>query len=284
MASVDFTLQESARNLARNRGTFFLATIVQAICLLLFSIFLLITLNLFKAVTIAQKRIEVYAFLDDRADKQKLIENIKLLRGVADVRYVSKEEALVELRDDLGESAGLVDVLETNPLPASLRIQLESGSKTLNNLNKIEEKISVMPGVREVWSGKEILQRLDKILRLVVGLDIALLIIISLSIIFISFQTIEATILLRSREIEIMRLVGATERTVRGPFQIEGVAQGLIGGIIASILVSVFYYFLQGQLPLPNFPYLVVFGVNILFGCLLGLIGSELALNKTKVR
>lgn len=281
MASVDFVIQESVRNLLRNRGSFLLATIVQAICLLLFSIFIVITLNLAKVVSIVQKRIEIYAFLDDQANKKNLIENIKLLRGVADVRYVSKEQALVELKDDLGQNASLVDVLETNPLPASLRIQLESGGKTLKNLEKIEEKISILPGVKEVWSGKNILKRLDQALHFVISLDLGLIIIVAISIIFISFQTIEGTILLRSREIDIMRLVGATERTVRAPFQLEGAAQGIIGGIIASLLVTVFYYFVAKQLPLPNFPYAIVYSVNVLFGLLLGLIGSSIALNKT---
>lgn len=284
MASANFIIQESWRNFSRNRGSFFLATIVQAICLLLFAIFVLISLNLSRIVAMAQKRIEVYAFLDEKVDKEKLIENIKLLRGVADVRYVSKEQALVELRQDLGENAALVDVLETNPLPASLRIQLEPGSRNLANLEKIEEKISIMSGVREVWSGKDILRRLDKVLRLVIGLTVALLIIIAISIIFISFQTVEATILLRSREIEIMRLVGATEATVRAPFQLEGVGQGIIGGIIASLLVTILYYFMANQLPLPNFPYAIVYAINILFGCLLGLIGSYIALNKTQAK
>jgi cell division transport system permease protein len=187
MAPLDFVVKESTRNLIRNRGSFFLATLVQAICLLLFSIFLVITINLSRVVSIAQKRIEVYAFLDDQSDKQSLIENIKLLRGVADVRYVSKEQALAELKNDLGENASLADALETNPLPASLRIQLETGSKNLSNLEKIEQKISIMPGIKEVWSGKEILLRLDKAIRLVLGLDFALLIIVSLSVLFISF-------------------------------------------------------------------------------------------------
>jgi cell division transport system permease protein len=280
MALFDFVIKESSRNLRRNRSSFLLATIVQAICLLLFSLFVLITINLSKLVSVAQKRIEIYAFLDDQADKENLIENIRLLRGVADVRFVSKEQALGELKDDLGESASLADELGTNPLPASLRIQLETNARTLNNLEKIEQKISILSGVREVWSGKEILRRLDKTVRLIVALDIALLIIISISVIFISFQTIESTILLRSREIEIMRLVGATEATVRGPFQLEGIAQGIIGGVIASVLVSVFYYLVANQFPLPTFPYIMVYILNIIFGCLLGLLGSYLALNR----
>lgn len=284
MAPLDFVVKESTRNLIRNRSSFFLATLVQAICLLLFSIFLVITINLSKVVSIAQKRIEVYAFLDDQSDKQSLIENIKLLRGVADVRYVSKEQALDELKSDLGENASLADALETNPLPASLRIQLETGSKNLNNLEKIEQKISIMPGIREVWSGKEILLRLDKAIRLVLGLDFALLIIVSLSVLFISFQTIESTILLRSREIEIMRLVGATEGTVRAPFHLEGMVQGIVGGVIASLLIMVFYFFISAQLPIPAFSLPIIFVINIIFGCLLGLIGSHIALSRTATK
>jgi len=284
MAPLDFVVQESTRNLIRNRGSFFLATIVQAICLLLFSIFVILTFNLSKIVSIAQKRIEVYAFLDDEADKPNLIENIKLLRGVTDVRYVSKEQALVELKEDLGENASVVDALGANPLPASLRIQLETGSKNLENLEKIEQKISLMPGIKEVWSGKDILRRLDKAIRLVLGLDLALLIIVALSVIFISFQTIEATILIRSREIEIMRLVGATEGTVRAPFHLEGIVQGVVGGIVASILVAVFYYFISVQFPIPAFSYPLIFTINILFGAFLGLLGSNIALSRTATK
>jgi cell division transport system permease protein len=284
MAPLNFVLRESTRNLTRNRGSFILATIVQAICLLLFSIFVLITINLTKVVTMAQRRIEIYAFLEDKINRQSLIENIKLLRGIADVRYVSKEQALVELKNDLGENASLIDALGTNPLPASLRIQLESGSRNLDNLEKIEEKITMMPGIKEIWSGKQILRRLDKAIRLVLGLDIALLIIIAISIIFISFQTIESTILLRSREIEIMRLVGANESTVRAPFHVEGMTQGVVGGFIAFLLITGFYYFISRQFPIPAFSFPLILGINVGFGCILGLIGSHIALNTTTIK
>ena len=284
MAPLNFVLRESTRNLNRNRGSFILSTIVQAICLLLFSIFVLITINLTKVITMAQKRIEVYAFLEDKVDRQNLIENIKLLRGIADVRYVSKEQALVELKNDLGENATLIDALGTNPLPASLRIQLESGSRNLENLEKIEAKIAMMPGIKEIWSGKQIIRRLDKAIRLVLGVDIALLIIIAISIIFISFQTIESTILLRSREIEIMRLVGATESTVRAPFHFEGMTQGFVGGFIAFLLITAFYYFISRQFPIPAFSFPLIFGINVVFGCILGLIGSHIALNTTTIK
>jgi cell division transport system permease protein len=232
----------------------------------------------------AQRRIEIYAFLEDKINRQSLIENIKLLRGIADVRYVSKEQALVELKNDLGENASLIDALGTNPLPASLRIQLESGSRNLDNLEKIEEKITMMPGIKEIWSGKQILRRLDKAIRLVLGLDIALLIIIAISIIFISFQTIESTILLRSREIEIMRLVGANESTVRAPFHVEGMTQGVVGGFIAFLLITGFYYFISRQFPIPAFSFPLILGINVGFGCILGLIGSHIALNTTTIK
>lgn len=284
MALLNFVFRESTRNLNRNRGSFILSTIVQAICLLLFSIFVLITINLTKVVTMAQKRIEVYAFLEDKVDRQNLVENIKLLRGIADVRYVSKEQALVELKNDLGENASLIDALGTNPLPASLRIQLESGSRNLENLEKIEAKIAMMPGIKEIWSGKQIIRRLDKAIRLVLGVDIALLIIIAISIIFISFQTIESTILLRSREIEIMRLVGATESTVRAPFHVEGMTQGIVGGLIAFLLITAFYYFISRQFPIPAFSLPLILGINVVFGCILGLIGSHIALNTTTIK
>ncbi len=277
---VSHILQESGRGIIRNRAAFLLATSVQAVCLTLLTIFFVITLNLNAVVRAAGRRIEIHAFLTDDADPLPLQNRIGMLSGVADTRFVSRDSALAELRRDLGDDATLVDALDDNPLPASIRITLESGYGASNRLAEIERKIGLLPGVNEVWSGRESIARLDRMLRTAIGLGIAVLVIVALSITFIAFQTAETSILTRRHEIEIMELVGATRMTVRMPFMLEGTLQGLLGGLAAFLLNLLLVVVARAVLPAPVFPVGAVLIFTLLIGGFLGFLGSAIALNR----
>ena len=232
---LSYIFQETFRSISRNRGTFMLAATVQAICLVLLSIFIVLTWNVFRLSETASRRIELYAFVTEQAEPELLVGRIGALDGVAQARYVSKDEALVELRSDLGPDSGLVDALGDNPLPPSVRITVRPGFASAAELDGIERKTMLMPGVTEVWSGKEMIERLSRITRAVLFLDIGILVIVFCAVLFIAFQTVESSIASRRHEIEIMELVGATDATVSLPFIIEGTSQGLLGGIAAFV-------------------------------------------------
>jgi cell division transport system permease protein len=273
-------LKESLRGVRRHRSAFLMSVSVQGICLLLFTLFAVITINLFSLLKVARDRVEVYAFITDDAIPDDLTASLKLVAGIHDVRYVSKAEALQELKQDLGEGSAIVDALGSNPLPASLRIKLAPGYTQPKNLEEVERKISIMPGVKEVWSGHELLTRLERIFTTALVLDIALLIIIGLAVVFIIFQSIESVIATRGKEIEIMRLVGATDAMVRGPFYWEGVLQGVVGGLIAFVLSLVLYQVALTQLPQPIFPIIGVLLFNLALGAVLGYMGADIALGR----
>ena len=103
---LSYILQEALRSINRNRGSFILAATVQAICLVLLSVFIILTWNLVRISETASRRIELYAFVSDQADPTLLEGRIGSLDGVARARYVSKDEALSELRTDLGPDSG----------------------------------------------------------------------------------------------------------------------------------------------------------------------------------
>jgi cell division transport system permease protein len=273
-------LRESMRGVKRHRSAFLMSVAVQGICLLLFTLFAVITINLFSLLKTARDRVEVYAFIADDANPDDLSASLKLVAGIHDVRYVSKEEALVELKQDMGESAAIVDALGHNPLPASLRVKLAPGYTAPKNLNEVERKISIMPGVKEVWSGRELLTRLERIFQTALVLDIALLLIIGLAVVFIIFQSIESVIATRSKEIEIMRLVGASDAMIRGPFYWEGVLQGAVGGALAFVLSLILYQVALTQIPQPFFPIVGIVVFNIAFGGVLGYMGADVALSR----
>jgi cell division transport system permease protein len=275
-----YIFQETLRGIARNRGSYILAAAVQAICLILLSIFVVITVNVNQLARAAGRRVELYAFLASSAQPEMLAGRIGTISGVAATRYVSKDEALEELKADMGEDGSIVEALGENPLPASIRVTVMPGLANAANLAEIERKVALMPGVAEVWSGRAFLDQLNRIVRTVLILDIGVLIIVSLAAAFIVFQTVEGSILTRRHEIEIMELVGASDTAVRLPFIIEGTSQGLLGGIVAFLLILVLYRIVTTVIPAPIFPVMPMLGFDVLFGCILGLAGSLVALSR----
>jgi cell division transport system permease protein len=112
------------------------------------------------------------------------------------------------------------------------------------------------------------------------AIDVALLIVIIVSVVFIVFQSVEATIMTRSREIEVMRLVGASNSTIRGPFYWEGVFQGLMAGLVAFVLSLLLYQVAVAQLPQPFFPVFGVLAFDAILGGVLGYMGADVALSR----
>jgi len=274
--------REAWRSVRRNRTSFLMATSVQTVCLTLLSIFGLGTLNLSAVVRSARSGIEVHAFLADNADVAALEDRIRCVTGVTATRYVSKDEALLELKSEIGEDAATADVLAENPLPASIRVSLAPGYVTEAALADIEAKLALFPGITEVWSGRESLARLDRVLRTAIAVGIGLLIIVSLSVVFIVFQTVDSSISGRSREIEIMELVGAPLTMVRLPFMLEGAGQGLVAGIVSFLLVFLLARVVASVIPSPIVPVGLLAGFDVLLGGLLGLAGSVLALDRLR--
>jgi len=277
-----YVFEEAWRTITRRLPSFVLATAVQAVCFTLLALFAVVALNLFSVIGSARQQIEVHVFLTGEADHSALENRIRSIASVEATRYVSEEEAMADLRAELGDEASLVEVLESNPLPPSIRVTLVPGSVTPEGLADIESKISLLPGVAEVWSGSQSIARLDRILKLAVWLTLGILVVVSLAVAFIVFQTVENSIVTRLHEIEIMELVGATRAMVRAPFLIEGALQGVVGGVVALLLVFILVRVAATVFPAPVFPAAGIAALNLSLGTVLGLLGAGVALNRIR--
>lgn len=279
---VSHIIQEALRSVSRNRSGYALAASVQAICLLLFSMFVVLTFNVVALSRTAGTRVELQAFLAEDADPEVAVSRAGAITGIIRARYVSKEQALEELRGDLGTDSALVSVLSDNPLPRSVRVTVAPAYASAQQVEQIEQKLLLLPGITEVWSGKEFVAQLNRIIRTLLLLDVVILVIVSAAVAFIVFQTVESSIIARSREVEIMELVGASEAAVRAPFIIEGTTQGLVGGGAAFLLLVALVRLIGTAVPIPVFPLLAILAANIVLGGLLGLVGSGIALNRIR--
>ncbi|MCS7258869.1 MAG: permease-like cell division protein FtsX [candidate division WOR-3 bacterium] len=279
--AIKFLLLEGIKNVLRNKSNFILSSIVCGLCLLLLTIFLIITINILKIKTQIEDKFEIFVFLDSAADPQELQEKLENLHGVRNVLYVPPDEAYNELKTDLSEHQVLLDILDYNPLPASFRVKIDPNYKlTQENLASLENKIKILPGVTDVWSGADLLIKLQKIIRTVIGFDLGIMIVVFIAVIFIVSRTVEMTILARTQEIEIMKLVGASNTTVTLPFYFQGFFNGFAGAVITIVTFLILSYFLSWQFPLINFAYQIIIPLNIFTGVFLGLGGSYLGLSR----
>lgn len=217
-------------------------------------------------------------------DAETLAARLRTLPEVEQVSIVSPQDGLTEMRQDFPD---LVEHLTTNPLPWSLRVKPRQGEQAEEIASRLEP---LPPKVDKVDYGKE---TTDKILRTAGIIEIAFLvaavILLVASTILIA-NTIRLSIFSRRREIEVMKLVGATNWFVRGPFMLEGLICGLLGSLLAVILL-----FLGKELALPEivsdtikdadadvraWAFSAVAGILVALGLLLGALGSGITLRR----
>jgi len=278
-----FILKEAFRGLSKNKLMAFVTFGVMFFSLFIFGLFLISTVNLFLLIHKAEEKVEITAFLSDALednDISALKRDISSLMGVKEVVFISKQQALEKFRDDLGDNSDLLDALETNPLPASLDIKLYESFKDPKDLKELAAKIEAMLGVEEIKYGKEWVEILDKVVKILVGVDLILGLIISLSSIFVVANTIKLTVFARKNQIEIMELVGATHRFIISPFLVEGIIEGLMAGAVASGLLFGVYNLFASRLG--DFIQVTreLFIIVLVFGTLLGYIGSHISVKK----
>jgi len=278
--SLRIGVREGVRTITRNASLFFLSLLVAAISLFLLALFSLVTVNLHRATIILDEKIEIIAFLDRRANADRLKENIQKIKGVEQVIYVSSEQALNELRSELQDSEEVLNVFEENPLPASFQIKLESSFRNARGLDEISAKIMLLEGIDETLYGGELVDQLKKVTNVIMIFDFGLLAIIIFSVIFVIFQTIKLTIFARSTEIEIMKLVGASDGFIAIPFTFEGIVQGAFGGLVAFVLTAITHRVATFFFDNVYFPHWYFLLGTIIGGVFFGLIGSSIAIRR----
>jgi cell division transport system permease protein len=273
-------IREGFKTITRNSSLFLLSLLVTSISLFLLSLFAFVTGNLYYFLNVLDEKIEIIAFLDTDADADALKANILKINGVHDVIYISSDEALKNLQMELQETEEVLNVFKENPLPASLRIKLGAKFRNAQGLKEISGKIMLLRGIKETIYGGELVDQLKKITNVVSVFDVGLLAIIVFSVIFVIFQTIKLTIFARSREIDIMKLVGASNSFIAIPFTFEGIIQGILGGCIAFILTIITNRLAIAFFSNIYFPQWWFLMGNVVCGIVFGIIGSGIALRK----
>lgn len=250
-------------------------------------LFGLVAVNLREALRGIEERVEIVAYIFRGTPAETIAiatQDMSAFPEVSDVSYVSEEEALRRARAELVEFRDAYRDLQVNPLPASIEVRMKDGHRDAATVGRVAQRLRNFGFIEDVRFGREWVQKLDHLRNLtglvgfVIGLAFAAVAVVIIGV------TIRLTILQRAREISIMRLVGATNWFIRGPFLLEGALKGLLGGLLSLVLCYAGYvlfrdnsggtlsgliFFQPGQMVM-----------IIAFGVLLGLGGSMVSVGR----
>ncbi|WP_353267630.1 permease-like cell division protein FtsX [Gemmatimonas sp.] len=245
-----------------------------------FGLFGLVAINIRTALREVEDRVEIRAFLVEGArDAQidDLMQRMQKNPAVAEVGFVSPDSALTRARAELEEFR---DVMDGAFLPGSVELRLKEGSRDPKTVDELSRRLKTYPVVEEVRYGREWVEKLYKI-RNIAGLAGSVLgSVFALVAVIIIGSTIRMALLARTREIEIMRLVGATNWFVRLPYLIDGTLKGLLGGILAVVMSWSTTKLLAQSLMQTQFFTSEQALLGILAGGVLGLLGSWVSVGR----
>jgi len=250
-----------------------------SLSILITSAFILFFINTGEVMNSWQKGLRIMVYLKpgvSKADLAYLKQAIQSLDGVQQLRYIPKEEALKQLKSQMQHQASLFENLTENPLPDSFEIRMTATADSWQKIESLAARIEVMAHVDDVEYGQRWIGRFIHLFNLFRLAGYAMGMLFFMAAIFIVANTIRLVIYSRREEVEIMRLVGATDDFITIPFYFEGIIQGALGAIIGLGLLYIAFLFISSNVKQGLFPGL--FHVTFLPAEVLGwiLLGSML--------
>ena len=285
-------IRDSFQSVFRNFSLSLASISCITITLLVVSISMILSVNVNNFATLVEKDVTIVTFLDANISKEKIKvveQEIKRLNNIESITFQSKDEITEDMKSSSDTFKSIMDEWseEENPLQDTYLVKVED----INKIASTAKKIKAIDGVDVIKYGEGMVEQLvsvfDVVRKICLGMVVALIIVTA----FLISNTIKITIFSRKREIEIMRLVGASNLNIKIPFIFEGLFLGVIGSII-PIIATVYGYTVlfdnfNGQLFSPFIklvepqPFIFLLsGILVIIGILVGMFGSWRAVRK----
>ena len=292
MQYLTYCLRETGSNVFDYRGLSVVALVTSALSMLCVGLFFIVYVNIHEVVQSLEEEIRMNLYLDADLSRDQILTLEQVILSypeVGNVEFISHREAIAAYLDQYPAEEPLMTSLGEEALPASFVVSLTPANRTVEGVTSVAKKVERVSGVGEVQYGQDWIQtfwwgnRLLVLIGTVVGATLALA-----SIAIVS-NAIRLTLLNRKRDIDILRLLGASDSFIRGPFLIEGVALGAFGAglslvllkiIVASFISRVGDGLMYGHTVAFLSPAALV-GV-VLCGALLGFVGAVLSVKNTR--
>ncbi len=244
ISSFIYIIGETFKGLYRNRWMCITSTGVVAVTILMLGVFMVVNMNLSHVTELVKEQVEIVVYIDEEADQSTISKLEEKLTGhpeIEEVVYVSSEEHMGRLRQQLGGMLEGYDTSLENPLLASYEIKTVEPESIV----MLADEFETYPGVSNVFYGRGYVENLFAVTGVIQMIGIALMIGLAVTAVFLISHTIKLTVMMRKREIAIMKYVGATNWFIRWPFLLEGMLMGFIGAVLPMVFL---YYIYQTSL------------------------------------
>ena len=288
-----YLIGEGLSNVFKNKKSTGASLMIMCATMIIFGIFLILGENINHFVEQVESAQGIQVFVKNEATQEQIDElgsKLKGINGVNTVEFVSKEDALKQMKERFGDQQDLLAGYEENNIfPASYVVTMTDLSKS----KEVQDQILTFENVKKITSKDDTVSTLINLangIKIVTGVILLLLVIIS---IFIIANTIKLTVHARRREISIMKYVGATNGFIRWPFIVEGMIIGIFASIISIVIVGLAYSFIAQSLVNSEFMQVInmslvtfsdmfnsIIFVYMLLGIGIGAMGSVISMRK----
>ncbi|HYT05093.1 MAG TPA: permease-like cell division protein FtsX [Gemmatimonadales bacterium] len=254
-----------------------------AFSLFVVGLFGLVAVNLQDALRGVAERVEIVAYLLPGTPIETITlaeKDVEAFPEVQSATYVSEDSALSRAHAELVEFRDVLQELERNPLPASIEVKLKPRFRDAEHVNDVAERLRGFGFVDDVRFGRDWVEKLDRLRQIAAAVGLVVGGAFAVVAIIIIGTTIRMAVLQRSREIAIMRLVGATDGFVRRPFLLQGAIKGMLGGLVAIGLSFGAYVLINRWLLQASFFSREQAIAIVVFGTLIGLFGSAASVGR----
>ena len=282
------TMSEKSSSKRRMAGSYFMSLMSIALVLFLLGVFALLMMHAQKLSNHLKENIGFEVVMNSNANEDdiiKLQKKLDAMPAVKSTEYITKEEAIRRLSEDLGEDFLQWLGNEENPLLPSIDVRFNAAYANSDSLNRIQTQLLKNKDIKEIYYHKSLVSLINQnISRIGLGLMIASAVLLIIAITLIR-NTIRLSIYSKRFLVRSMQLVGATPAYIRRPFIRNGIAQGFFGALIADAFLVLLLYGLMQRLPELNFiqDYTIIIGIFVgilVLGILLGGLSTRSALRK----
>lgn len=289
LSTSEYFIKEVYTSFKRNIWMTLASIFTVVLSLFILGFFSIVILNLNKMADTLESQVQISVYLKDDLSQEEIDETketLSKIEGLQDIKFITREEAMENFKERLGDQQFLLDALDdTNPLPDSFSLTVTSPQQ----VKTIADTAAALDSVESASYSQDIINHLFNLTHLIRLIGITLIILLTGAAIFIISNTIRLTVFARRKEIAIMKYVGATDWFIRWPFLLEGICLGFIGGGLATIFLYIVYnqvtqeiYEAMAFFPLiPQHPFIDYISLAILVaGIIIGALGSTISLKR----
>lgn len=283
--------REGTKNIFRNGWMTFASIAAVTTTLILVAVFLALVLNLDQMAKNIEQDVQISVMIEKTADEDQIVElgeSLEQISGVKEVQFSSNDDELNKLMESMGNQGQAWEMFEQdNPLNHVYIVEAIDPETT----GEIAEEIDELENVNNVLYGQEVVEQLFQFNNYARAIGLGLIIALLFTAIFLISNTIKITIIARSTEISIQKLVGATNNFIRWPFFVEGLLLGILGSLIPIAVILGGYYYVYHSfrneltfrfvelLPFDPFAWQLS-GMVLLLGAVIGIWGSVMSVRK----